>query len=276
MQAGGLGISGCIQPVPGLVLAVMRAGEEPVDDFFVCPRRIVGEEVGNLLRGRWQAGQIERHPADQRTAVGLRLGSEAAGFELCEDEGIDGGFHPCRLPDLGLGRALRFYESPMLLVLRPLLYPARDEGDLVGSERGLMGTGWRHHLVGIRGSNALDEGAGFRMALHDDREAALARQERELFAVDAEIGLPRGGVLAVAEIAVVRKDGLDVLVEGDLRGEGGVDGRGGARGCAILPAFERDERGAHQRRTRAQEQGENDDRGEEMAFHWLANGFLKV
>ena len=49
----GVGIAGDIEPVPPLLLAVARRGEEPVDELFVRVRGGIGHERRHRFRLRW-------------------------------------------------------------------------------------------------------------------------------------------------------------------------------------------------------------------------------
>ena len=63
-----LGVAGHVEPVPRPRLAVARRREQPVDDLREGVGRVVLQERLDLVGRRRQAGQVERHPADQRRA----------------------------------------------------------------------------------------------------------------------------------------------------------------------------------------------------------------
>ena len=69
--AVGVGVAGQVEPVPAPALAVVRRGEQPVDQPLVGVGPGVGEEGLDLGGRRRQAEQVEAEPADQRRAVGL-------------------------------------------------------------------------------------------------------------------------------------------------------------------------------------------------------------
>ena len=69
--AVGLGEMGQVHPVPRPPLAVVGAGEQPVDEPFVGVGGGVGQEGVDLLGRRREADQVEGEPADQGPAVGL-------------------------------------------------------------------------------------------------------------------------------------------------------------------------------------------------------------
>ena len=62
---------GQVEPVLAPALAVMRAGEQAIDQPLVGVRPVVAEERVDLVGRRRQAGQVERDAADQRDAIGL-------------------------------------------------------------------------------------------------------------------------------------------------------------------------------------------------------------
>ncbi len=81
LEAVGVGIAGQVEPVLRLTLAVVRAGQEPVNLRFHRLRRPIGLERGDLLGSRRQADQVEAQAAEQRRAVGLGSVGQPFGFE---------------------------------------------------------------------------------------------------------------------------------------------------------------------------------------------------
>ncbi len=77
-----LGETGQVEPVPRPAFAVMRAGQQAVDQPFVgrSGPLALGDESLDFLRRRRQADQVEVRPANQRPRVGGRVGNDAAGF----------------------------------------------------------------------------------------------------------------------------------------------------------------------------------------------------
>ena len=64
-----VGIAGQVQPVTRPLLAIVRRGEQLIDEALVCALALVGEESFRLFgRGR-QAGQVEIQPAQQGALV---------------------------------------------------------------------------------------------------------------------------------------------------------------------------------------------------------------
>ena len=85
-----VGVAGHVEPVPRPALAVGRRGQEPIDDLLERLGRIVREERLDLLRGRRQAGQVERGAADPGPPVRrMRRRACPACFELRQEEAID-------------------------------------------------------------------------------------------------------------------------------------------------------------------------------------------
>ena len=66
LEAVGVGVADDVEPVAAPALAVVRRGEQAVDEFLVGVGRLVGEEGVDLFGRRRQAGQIERDAADER------------------------------------------------------------------------------------------------------------------------------------------------------------------------------------------------------------------
>ena len=83
------GVAHEIQPVTGPAFAVVRRGEQTVDEPFVSLwRTILNENVDVLRRGR-QADEIERHAADELLFRGGSCGLEMFGLQVGEDELVD-------------------------------------------------------------------------------------------------------------------------------------------------------------------------------------------
>ena len=94
LEALAVGVAGEVEPVAAPALAVLRRGEQAVDHFFESLRRVVGQEGVDFLRRGRQAGEVEGGAAEQRDLVGRLRGLDALGFELGQDEGIDGSCGP--------------------------------------------------------------------------------------------------------------------------------------------------------------------------------------
>ena len=85
----GLGEANDVEPVAGLLLAVMGRGEEPVDDLAPSIGPGVGEEGGGLLRRRREPGEVEGHPPQERGSIGLGHRWHSEGLDLRRKEAID-------------------------------------------------------------------------------------------------------------------------------------------------------------------------------------------
>src|SRR5262249_42155266 len=134
-----------VHPVAAPALAVLRAREQPVHDFFISVGRGVREESLLLLARRRQADEVAVHAAEQQPPVGGPLRGEPAPGALGGEEGVD------RVADGGAvgaarhGRAHGGAKGPVvarvgfgLLVGRPagaLVDPPLEEGDLLRAER---------------------------------------------------------------------------------------------------------------------------------------------
>ncbi len=67
-----LGEADDVEPVAAPAFAVVRTDQQLIDELFVSTRVRRGDERGDLLRRRRQAGQVERETADQRPSIGFR------------------------------------------------------------------------------------------------------------------------------------------------------------------------------------------------------------
>src|SRR5438094_248580 len=71
------GVAHEVEPVPGPVLAMVRAGQEAIDEALVGIGTVVGQIVVDFLGCRRQSRQIEREAANERSLVGFGSGGEA-------------------------------------------------------------------------------------------------------------------------------------------------------------------------------------------------------
>ncbi len=78
-----------VEPVPAPSLAVRGRREQAIDKLLVGIRRLVRDERLDLLRRRRQAGQVERHAADERAFDGGLRRLQPGRFEFGEDERVD-------------------------------------------------------------------------------------------------------------------------------------------------------------------------------------------
>ena len=198
-----------VLPVAHAVVGGARIGEQAVDGLGALVRRSVGGERGDLVGGGRYADGVECHAAQEGEVVGQRR--EA--------------------------RRERAVFRPGGAFLDPLF----DERDVAGGEAMAL---WRHHLIGVFGTDTREEGTLGGVARHDGRAVALAALERAGEGVEVQAAL--GLATLVAFEAAGLEDGLDLgvefdaaflhrlhlaLVGDDLLGEEMVDGvvRGEAR-----------------------------------------------
>ncbi len=90
LEAVGLGVAHQIEPVGRHALAVVRAGQQPIDHLFVGVGRSVLEKGVLFVEGRRQAGQVEGDAAQQAQLLGGRRWFHPGGILAREDEGVDG------------------------------------------------------------------------------------------------------------------------------------------------------------------------------------------
>src|SRR6202035_2849518 len=114
LKAGTVGVASHIQPVAAPPLAVMRRGEQLLDQIFVSFGRWIVDEFLDLSRRRQQTNQVQIRAADQRSFVGLRRRFQAFLRQHVADERVDGIAAPARIAYLGRGMTNRWLESPPL------------------------------------------------------------------------------------------------------------------------------------------------------------------
>ena len=226
VQAVGVGVAGCIQPVAAHVLAVAFGLQQAGHDFFIRIRAVVRQKGVDLRKRRRQARQIQRHTADERLLGGLGLRRQFFLRQPCLDEGVD------RIADhAALHHRRRCFDrrfkAPVLLVFRALFDPALQYLHLRGSHV-LVGLRRGHHFIFVLGQDTLDDGADLRIAGLDGK-GAVDGLEGALGHIQAQISLALLGVKAVAGKAVVAEDRPDVAVEVELRRRRGGGGQEG--GC---------------------------------------------
>ncbi len=224
-----IGVAGEVEPVDGHAFAEARGGEEGVDEAFVGVGPAVGEEVVHGLRRGEQAGEVQREAADERAPVGFGRGFEAFAFERGEDKVIDRIRGPAGFVDLGGGGAGGRDKRPVRFVDGALGDPGADGFDLEGREF-VVGVDRRHPLFGVGGGEAVHDLAAGRVAGDDGRGGAVAGGVSAFGGVEPQFRFPARGVGPVAGVAVLRKDGADVVVEIDLAQCGCLVRGGGRRG----------------------------------------------
>ena len=113
LEAVGIGVARGIEPGQRHAFAVVRGGEQAIDEAFVGAGFFVGQE-GSEFGGRGrEAGEIQADAADQRRPRGLGRRGQFFGFEAGEDEAVDGILNPVFAADGRRRRARRGGERPM-------------------------------------------------------------------------------------------------------------------------------------------------------------------
>ena len=89
VEARGLGEPHHVEPHPAPSLAVMRAGQQPLDQLLVSLGRFIGQKLSRLFGSRRQPDQIELHATQQRQLVGRCREPRPVLQQRCDDERID-------------------------------------------------------------------------------------------------------------------------------------------------------------------------------------------
>ena len=206
LVAVGVGIARQIEPVTGPLLAVAVAGEEFFHRGVVAVPEISGHVVG---RGR-QPHEVEPQPPAEERCIGLGRRLEADRRELGADEGIDrvGG----RRRHLRDGRLLRAHKRPVGGVRGAGIDPPLQQR-LVGIGEWLLGLRRRHDAGGIGRADPVDDEALGPFSGQNRSRPGIAPGEGPIAGVEAETGLPRRAVSAVAGRTMLGEDRLDLPLE---------------------------------------------------------------
>ena len=156
LEAVGIGVPGGIEPRQRHPLAIMRAGQEPVDEFLIGIGSGVGDEGVNLLGRRRDADQIGREAADEGRPVGFWGGFHARPLKTGKNEDIDPVADPATSIHGRWLRADRWLEGPVLAVLGSGGDPPGEELLLLGRERAI-GRRRGHDDVGVGGMDPLED-----------------------------------------------------------------------------------------------------------------------
>ena len=218
LEAVAIGIASQIEPVGRHPLAVARAGEEPVEEFFISLGALVGDKRGHFLCGRRQPCDIKRRPANQPDPIGLGLRGDAALGELLSHETID---RMSRRRSLRQRRGLERLKSPVGLVFGAGADPALQELDLLRRELPDLRFGRGHDDVGIVGDNPGNHLARRRVAGHDRLGPTGSLSDGALGAIQPQPRLPVTTVGPVALVAGVGKNRPDVAIKRNRRLGGG-------------------------------------------------------
>ena len=221
LEAVALGEPHDVEPVPRPAFAVVRRGEQPVDEVAIGSVNAAGRaagivECGDLFRRGRQSREVERHPADERARVGLGIHGEAGGGKFFGEESVDRGGarrrgrhrrpherlkRPVVLPFEWLRLALRHQLSERLHVVGPDgagRDPLLQERLLVVGERLAVGGHPRFLVVG---RDANEEFALFRLAGHDAHGAGVTPGDSLGPIVDPKPALGRVGPVAGPALA---------------------------------------------------------------------------
>ena len=111
LVAVALGEADDVEPVAAPLFAVVRRGQQTVDDFLPGVGRFVGEEGVDLFGSGRQAGEVEGDAADERGAVGGRRGFQSGFLESGQQEGVDGRLRPGFVGRGGEGRGSGIFSG---------------------------------------------------------------------------------------------------------------------------------------------------------------------
>jgi hypothetical protein len=101
--------------MPRPSLTVLPRGQKSVDYFLECARGRIGHKAVQLVKGRRQPRQVEAHPAEERRFVRNGTGLDPDGFEIRENESVDGGLRPQAVFDRRDWCAVNWAESPVVM-----------------------------------------------------------------------------------------------------------------------------------------------------------------
>ena len=237
VQPVGIAIASGIEPEPGHMLTVVGRLHEPVNHFFVSVWRGIGQKGINFLRSGWQAGQVQRDPADQSFPVHFSIGGKLFGFQASQHKGIDGGLDPALVLNGGNGRGPGRLKRPVVSPRGALLDPGSEQLDLIGGQFSATAR-WRHQGVGIIGFDPGNQFTLIRVAGRDRVTTIFECGKHAVTGIQSQPGLPLFFVGAVARKAIIGNQRPDLTIEVDLRarifgpnahrgeGEGHIDRRG--------------------------------------------------
>jgi hypothetical protein len=194
LEAARIGVANQVEPVARPSLAVMRTGEQPVDQSLPGSGRGVFDEGLDLFRVGRQSRQIEIGATDERAAVRPRRGFETFGLHLRQQKSVNRIGAPDWMRHAAEGRAARRLEGPETALLRR--DRALDEFCLLGvlSGRRLLVESVERSARLDPASQSLDRGVG----------ELLARRHSRL-------RLMRNELIEPARVRVGRLDDLAVV-----------------------------------------------------------------
>ena len=167
----GFGEANEIEPVAAPSFAVVRGGEEAIDDAGVGCWRAIGFEGGDLRGGGRKAGEIERNAAQPGAAGGFRSASDLLLCQLGVEKPIDrsiGGRNWERLERPKFAALFKVNAGRILgrngRVLAGVWRAHADPGFEVGDNRVWQLAGRRHTEMKIGIRNGFPKSAFFRLA----------------------------------------------------------------------------------------------------------------
>ena len=160
---------------------------------------------------RRQAGEVERHAADERFAGRFGRGRQFAGEHRGEGQAVDLVARPagvfCRdRRDLCDVRSRRRDESPVLLPLRPRCDPASQHVDLRLRQPRIVGVRRRHLNGRIRRGHAAEEFALVGRSRHDHAVLPLGVLQQSGPQIEPQLPLTAPRIRPVALEALVGQD----------------------------------------------------------------------
>ena len=190
--AGGVGVANDVEPVARPSLAIGLGGEEPLDHLLEGIGRGVGKKRLDLRGRRWQAGEIEGRPADERATVGAGKGGDSRLFLPSANEAVDRRPTPRLVDDRRRGGISHRLEGPVSLdhegrghfrPERPGCDPTVERRHLFGKQGFVSLRGHRRHIPMTR--NRLEEKAARRIARRD-RGPRVAAADEGLARIDPQ------------------------------------------------------------------------------------------
>ena len=206
--AGRVGVAGQVEPLARPMLAVGGRCQQPIDQPLVGVRAVVGDKRVDLLERRRQADQIERQPADQAMAIGLRLraASPACSSRASTKWSIALRHHSGRDTFGSGGRCGGSYDQ-CREYSAPAAIHSLDLFDFLGGQASAR-LRRRHPLFGILARDAADQLAFVGRARHDRAEF-----DGRLALVQPQIRLAMRFVRPVAREAILRQNRPDLEAE---------------------------------------------------------------
>ena len=131
-------------------------------------RARVGQKCVHVFGSRRQAGQVERHAAEERLLRGFAGRRQGFALETFEDEPIDAVPGPVAPLDGRRGQVSRRLERPVLTPPGPRVDPGLQQRDLGRGERAFRPRR-RHHLRFIPADDPQEQLALGALPGHDDR-----------------------------------------------------------------------------------------------------------